>query len=333
MPLKEIHDDMSEENGGKLPGQGTEAVDSDAFYEEDDLDILPEEDHTMTKMDYWERKILDMTLRNTLLSTSFKGKQLPVMGTMPQMAALTAGLQEGRCFRILEAPDELALKRKQVTEPDEQNRLSQQFQSLTEGELHSGRIRVFLNRETYASYVKYLYRQAHTFMEESGANVLYLAVGFLKWRQKDETADRYAPLVLMPVSLERGRADTDYTLTIRDDEWQMNITLFEMLKQKYGIDLTHLDTVPMDDEGKTAYKALFKTVREAIKLKKGWDVEERAMIGIFSFGQYMLWKDLHDHGDQFAAQPLVGSLMNGHLLWKPEHVFMSRAQLDRETSW
>lgn len=222
------------------------------------------------------------------------------------------------------------MKRKQVTEPDEQNRLSQQFQSLTEGELHSGRIRVFLNRETYASYVKYLYRQAHTFMEESGANVLYLAVGFLKWRQKDETADRYAPLVLMPVSLERGRADTDYTLTIRDDEWQMNITLFEMLKQKYGIDLTHLDTVPMDDEGKTAYKALFKTVREAIKLKKGWDVEERAMIGIFSFGQYMLWKDLHDHGDQFAAQPLVGSLMNGHLLWKPEHVFMSRAQLDRE---
>jgi len=127
MPLKEIHDDMSEENGGKLPGQGTEAVDSDVFYEEDDLDILPEEDHTMTKMDYWERKILDMTLRNTLLSTSFKGKQLPVMGTMPQMAALTAGLQEGRCFRILEAPDELALKRKQVTELDEQNRLSQQL--------------------------------------------------------------------------------------------------------------------------------------------------------------------------------------------------------------
>ena len=44
--------------------------------------------------------------------------KLPVMGTMPQIAALTAGLQEGRCFRILEAPDELALKRKQVTEPD-----------------------------------------------------------------------------------------------------------------------------------------------------------------------------------------------------------------------
>lgn len=73
---------------------------------------------------------------------------------------------------------------------------------------------------------------------------------------------------MIPVSLERGRADTDYTLTIRDDEWQMNITLFEMLKQKYGIDLTHLDTVPMDDEGKTAYKALFKTVREAIKRKR-----------------------------------------------------------------
>lgn len=87
MPLKEIHDDMSEENGGKLAGAGNRSGGYVMhFYEEDDLDILPEEDHTMTKMDYWERKILDMTLRNTLLSTSFKGKQLPVMGTMPQMA-------------------------------------------------------------------------------------------------------------------------------------------------------------------------------------------------------------------------------------------------------
>ena len=333
MPLKEIHDDMLEENGGnggKLPGQEAETADSDAFYEDDDLDILPEGSHTMTKMDYWERKILDLTLHNALLSTSFRGKYLPIMGTMNQISGLAEGLQAGRCFRILEAPEELFLKKKQVTDPDEQNALSRQFESLTEGELHSGRIRVFLNKETYAAYVKNLYRQAHTFMEESGANALYLAVGFLKWRQKEDAADRYAPLMLIPVTLNRGRADTDYTLIIRDDEWQMNITLFEMLRQKYNIDLTHIGTVPTDNEGRTAYKALFKTIREAVKLKKGWDVEERAVIGIFSFGQYMLWRDLRDHGEQFAEQPLVSSLLNGHLMWRPERVFMSQEQLDRD---
>lgn len=330
MPLKEIHEDMSEENGGKLPGQGADTVDTDDFYEDNGLDLLPNEKSCLTKMDYWQRKVLDLSLRNTLLSTSFKGRQLPIIGNLSQMAYLTAELQEGRCFRILEAPEELDLKKKQVTDMDEQNRLSSQFEKLTEGELHSGRIRLFLNKEAYASNVKAVYRQNHTFMEESGANVLYLAVGFLKWRQKEDQVDRYAPLVMIPVNLARGRADTDYTVTLRDDEWQMNMTLFEMLKQKYGIDLTYIDTVPVDEEGKTAYQQLFKTVREAVKLKKGWGVTERAMIGIFSFGQFMLWKDLRDDGAQFARQPLVRSLINGHLMWQPKSVFMNQAQLDRK---
>ncbi|MGN0203868.1 MAG: AAA domain-containing protein, partial [Coprococcus sp.] len=40
----------------------------------------------------------------------------------------------------------------------------------------------------------------------------------------------------------------------------------------------------------------------------------------------------HDHSEEFAKQPLVSSLIEGHLTWEPKQVFMSRADLDRQIS-
>lgn len=49
-----------------------------------------------------------------------------------------------------------------------------------------------------------VYRDARTTIEETGVNVLYLALGQLKWFEPDQTATpRFAPLVLVPVELHR----------------------------------------------------------------------------------------------------------------------------------
>lgn len=329
MPLKEIHDDMSGEDPEQIPPAEREA--SDSFYEDDGLDILPETaERPATKTDYWERKILDLTLRNSLLSMSFGRRVLPVMANMDAVRYLTAALQEGRTFHILPVPEEMEKKVPGIKDMDGQARDIDRFRELTMGDMSNGRLRLLLGEKECLTGLKSMYRNAHTFMEESGANVLYLAAGLLKWRQKDGDKERYAPIVLIPVSLERKTANTDYTLSLREDEWQMNITLLEMLKQKFGIEIKKIDTVPLDEDGHPAYKALFKTIRQAVKMKEGWDVVERAFLGIFSFGQFMMWKDLHDHSAEFAKQPLVASLIEGHLTWEPKQVFMSRADLDRQ---
>lgn len=50
-----------------------------------------------------------------------------------------------------------------------------------------------------------LYIDARTLQEEQGINVLYLAIGYLKWRAPGAAkVDRYAPLVLVPVLLSEA---------------------------------------------------------------------------------------------------------------------------------
>jgi hypothetical protein len=48
-----------------------------------------------------------------------------------------------------------------------------------------------------------LFRTVRTSFEEGGANTLFLALGFLKWQQKDGPRDCLAPVLLIPVSLRR----------------------------------------------------------------------------------------------------------------------------------
>ncbi len=50
---------------------------------------------------------------------------------------------------------------------------------------------------------------ARTAIEESGTNMLFLVFGFLEWYESDEAEiPFYAPLLTVPVSLERGRVDS-----------------------------------------------------------------------------------------------------------------------------
>ena len=50
-----------------------------------------------------------------------------------------------------------------------------------------------------------LYFDARTLEEEQGVNILYLTLGFLKWFEAPNSdIPRFAPLILVPVNLERG---------------------------------------------------------------------------------------------------------------------------------
>src|SRR3546814_5707379 len=52
-----------------------------------------------------------------------------------------------------------------------------------------------------------LYRKAKSDLQEGGANTLFLALGVLKWKQSEhETRSYRAPLILVPVKIERKSA-------------------------------------------------------------------------------------------------------------------------------
>jgi Protein of unknown function (DUF4011) len=86
-----------------------------------------------------------------------------------------------------------------------------------------------------------LQHDSDLFEEEQGANVLFLAIGFLKWFEADSSdIERFAPLLLIPVTLQRDKVRSRFRLKRRDDDIEVNLSLQAKLKQDFGIDLPEL---------------------------------------------------------------------------------------------
>ena len=326
IPLREIHDDLNADGAF----EDTEQEDSDDFYEEDDFLLIPgEEGDPVGKMEYWEKKILDLSLRNSLVSMKPGARALPVMADLESLCRLSNDLEKERSFRVLPAPKEVEELPK-ISDFDGQQECIRNRADLVSSDLQNARIRILLGEKETADKLRKLHRNTDNFIRESGTNVLYLAMGILRWRQDPAKADKYAPILLIPVRLDRKKADSDYVLIPTSDEWQLNVTLFEMLKEKYGI-MIKVPGVPHADDG-VPYKALFNTIREAVKMK-GFDVQERVFLGMFSFGQLMMWRDLHLNKDNpdFTGQDFVASMISGHLIWEPKDVFSDPAELEKDT--
>lgn len=140
-------------------------------------------------------------------------------------------------------------------------------------ELHNKRIRTYLKDNELQANLKNLQRMSKVSIEENGANNLYIALGFLKWFETDKSEKaRYAPLILIPVELVRKVRDHSYVVHTREEESQINITLLELLRQDYGIEVGGLDPIPMDDHG-VDVSLIFATIRQAIMSKRSWDIE------------------------------------------------------------
>ena len=82
-----------------------------------------------------------------------------------------------------------------------------------------------------------LYRASRLAFEEGGANILYLCLGFLKWTPQDGAGPYRAPLILIPVQLERKSVRSGFRLALHEDEALFNPTLMQMLKQDFDLSM------------------------------------------------------------------------------------------------
>ncbi len=272
-------------------------------------------ENTMTKQKLWERKLLDLSLRNTLLNFRVTKAGIQLMSDDP--AHLEDALNQGEDFAILPLPADSNLtpgadKIFSVTD------YAEEIKTIAVSEFKSKRIRTFMPEEELAAGMKYLQRQAKLSMEENGSNTLYLALGFLKWYESDlSQKPRYAPLVMVPVDVTKKLQDKSYHIRIRDEEPQINITLLEFLRQDFGMDIGGLDPLPMDENG-VDVPLVFNTIRKSIMEKKNWDVLPLAFLGIFSFSRFIMWNDLRNRSAEIMSNKVVASLISGKMEWEPK---------------
>ncbi len=283
----------------------------------------------VTKQKLWERKLLDLSLRNTLLS--FRVTKNSVQLMTANLAMLEDELARGEDFRILSKPSDWndTLRDTKIFEIENEKDF---IETVAQAEFKSRRIRTFLDDYELEKSMKSIHRQAKLSLEENGVNTLYLALGFLRWFESDlSEKPRYAPIVLIPVDIVRKIQDRSYIIRIRDEEPQMNITLLEMLRQDFGIHIAGLDPLPMDESG-INLMLVYNTIRQGIMTKNRWDVEEFSFIGLFSFSQFIMWNDIRNRADDLLKNKVVSSLISGKLEWMPHTNLLAANDLDANLS-
>ena len=283
----------------------------------------------ITKQKIWERKLLDFSLRNTLLNFRVTKNAFQLMTA--DLGELEDRLSDGKDFRIMEVPSEwtVSLRDSKIYEIETERDL---IKNIATQEFKSYRIRTFLNEQELENNLKQLYRSAKTSMEENGTNTLFLAVGFLRWFESDLSEKvRYAPIILIPIDIVRNVRNKGYVIRSRQEETQVNITLLEYLRQDHNINISGLDPLPEDEHG-VDIPLIFNTIRQAIMGKKRWNIEEMAFVGLFSFGQFVMWNDIHNRSKELEENKVVSSLINGAMNWQQEDNDISADNLDDEFS-
>ncbi|MDO5292870.1 MAG: DUF3320 domain-containing protein [bacterium] len=287
------------------------------------------EETELTKQKLWERKLLDFSLRNTLLN--FRVTKNAIQFMTVDLCQLEDQLSEGKDFCIMEVPVELktSMRDGRMFEIENEKGL---IQTIATNEFKSNRIRTFLEAEELNKNLKSLHRTAKVSMEENGTNTLFLALGFLRWFESDVSEKaRYAPIILLPIELVRNRHSNGYIIRSRQEEAQINITLLEYLRQDFNILVSGLDPLPMDDNG-IDLPLVFHTIRQAIMGKKRWNIEEMTFMGVFSFGQFVMWNDLRNRSKELETNKVVKSLMEGKVTWKNESQLVTAEALDQKVS-
>ena len=134
-----------------------------------------------------------------------------------------------------------------------------------------------------------LARDARIAEEEQGVNILYLAMGFLRWFEAENSSvQRESPLFLMPVELVRNERTYVHDVRVRDDDISTNLPLQERLNADFGIKLPELG------EGEdTEPSAYCRRIQDILSGFPRWSIDENGMLlGFFSFSKLLMHHDL-----------------------------------------
>lgn len=127
-----------------------------------------------------------------------------------------------------------------------------------------------------------------TSIEDQGYNNLFLALGFLEWKQTDNELEFHrAPIILIPVELIRESVGSPFKIKWSYDDISFNLSLqYKLLDQDINF------PIPDEFETKEDIYTYFKNIKESISKKEDWNVTNDMYLSTFSFKKFVMYKDL-----------------------------------------
>ena len=249
------------------------------------------------------RKLIETGTRNRLIHTprgATRSRTLSITGNASDQVFARL-VRENKPLRVL-AAGEIAGMQRDAAAPETPR-------PVTAGTTGRNGLQTLLLPTLLHKRLHDLQRGAKTAEEERGVNILFLALGFLRWYE-DEKSDvpRTAPLILLPVYLGRDGKRAAFDLRLRRDGIATNQALQERLRGDFGLALP--DVVASGDWQPSSY---FVAVANAVAAKRRWSIDANAIeLGLFSFSKLAMMRDL-DPGNwpdnALVAHPLLRGLL------------------------
>jgi len=160
---------------------------------------------------------------------------------------------------------------------------------------------------------------------ETGTNELYLGLGILQWSEPASSGSGKqvfaAPMFLYPVEI-RGGKGTPYSISLDAiGSFAPNYCLREKLRRApHSIDLAQLE-YPDEDAAGLDLDNLLSSIEHQLKTAglDNFAVRRRAVLGVFNYSNFRLWKDLRDHWEKMTE--ISDSFR--HLVHTPNSPFVS----------
>ena len=225
------------------------------------------------------KELLDLTLRNPLLSFKPRNRNLSIINQSPMNAYKVLVLENKKMYF---APNKAETKKSRAHTFIDQTKdfLSSESDKTLKADLTPSELQKRLF---------YIDQQSKTMIQEQGYNILYIALGFLEWIDKKKPRQKnLAPLILIPVALERKKVGNSFSLSWTGEDIQNNISIQAKLREA-GIELPKFEQTTYI-EGVNQYLG---EVKKAIRPFGKWDVKDDVALGFFSFTKFVMYNDLN----------------------------------------
>ncbi|MBS1001350.1 DUF3320 domain-containing protein [Acetobacter persici] len=279
-----------------------------------------EEDKPATPADRlqrWCNRLLDMSGRNRLLNLPRSDKQLIVIdcpnasGLENHLAAMRAG-RLTKPLRFCSWPDMMDAADPRQAHLHHERHHEDASRAYAEEALERNELLVSRKEAQTQAALTELYRRGRAAEYEGGSNVLFLTIGALAWTPEGRDKPYLAPLILIPVILERPSVKSGFVLRAHPDESRINATLLEMLQADYGLRFPSLDQerLPEDEAGLDVDRIL-DVFRAGLRSVPGWEVRDYVTLTTLSFAKFLMWKDLQERSNTLRTSEVATRLLDG----------------------
>ena len=258
------------------------------------------------KLDRWAEKLLDTGKRNNLINYH-DSKASSAEIVVPDCKTLFSKCSVGHSFEIY---DPKIIDDTDVYEDIEDNALRNSNKSLTREEyirkyskhIKNDLLLVYALTPNPLKAVKNIAKKAKEMLDETGNNVAYLAFGFLKWNEREDSQIYFrAPLLLVHVNLITGSVIEPIKIEISDDDVIVNPTFNYLLQAEYGITLPEYTD---NDNLYTYYSKVSLLVRGM-----NWEILDECKLGIFPFLKINMYEDLKKNADKILNNGNIKALL------------------------